>query len=281
VGVAIMAAFVAWEHRSAHPMLDVRVFRNARFSAASVSIAFMFFALMGVVYFLTTYVQTVLGYGTLDTGVKMLPIAGGMIVASRLSVVVAGRLGTKVAVAGGLGIVAVALAQFATFGVDTAYGPIAAALTTMGLGIGLAMSPATEAIMGALPRAKAGIGSAMNDVVREVGGTLGIAVLGSVLTSSYGSAMGDDVAGLPGSAAAGATDSVGAAHEIAAHVGGATGERLLAASNQAFVHGMQTTATLAAVAAVVGAVIALALLPARTNAQDAPAGADALPPAAA
>ena len=118
-----MGAFVAWEHRSAHPMLDVRVFRNLRFSAASVSIAFMFFALMGVVYFLTTYVQTVLGYGTLDTGVRMLPIAGGMIVASRLSVVVAARLGTKVAVAGGLGIVAVALAQFATFGVDTGVRP--------------------------------------------------------------------------------------------------------------------------------------------------------------
>ena len=101
------------------------MFRNLRFSAASVSIAFMFFALMGVVYFLTTYVQTVLGYGTLDTGVRMLPIAGGMIVASRLSVVVAGRVGTKLAVAGGLGIVAVALAQFATFGVDTTYGPIA------------------------------------------------------------------------------------------------------------------------------------------------------------
>ena len=280
-GAAIMGAFVAWERRSAHPMLDVRVFRNLRFSAASVSIAFMFFALMGVVYFLTTYVQTVLGYGTLDTGVKMLPIAGGLIVASRLSVAVAARLGTKIAVAGGLGIVAVSLAQFATFGVDTAYGPIAVALTTLGLGIGLAMSPATEAIMGALPRAKAGVGSAMNDVVREVGGTLGIAVLGSVLTSSYGSAMDDDVAGLPGSAASAATDSVGAAHEIAAHVGGTAGERLLAASNDAFVHGMATTATLAAVAAVVGAVIALALLPARTQADDAPAAADALQPVAA
>ena len=220
-----------------------------------------------------------LGYGTLDAGVRMLPIAGGLIVASRLSVVVAGRLGTKIAVAGGLGIVAVALAQFAPFGVDTAYGPIAARADDAGRrASALAMSPATEAIMGALPRAKAGVGSAMNDVVREVGGTLGIAVLGSVLTSSYGSAMDDDVAGLPGSAAAAATDSVGAAHEIAAHVGGTAGERLLAASNDAFVHGMATTATLAAVAAVVGAVIALALLPARTQAVDAPAASDAMRP---
>ena len=180
-----MAAFVAWEHRSAHPMLDVRVFRNLRFSAASVSIAFMFFALMGVVYFLTTYLQTVLGYGTFDTGVRMLPIAGGMIVASRLSVVVAGRLGTKLAVARRARHRRRRPRAVRRRSASTpAYGPIAAALTTLGLGIGLAMSPATEAIMGALPRAKAGIGSAMNDVVREVGGTLGIAVLGSVLTST-------------------------------------------------------------------------------------------------
>ena len=179
-----MAAFVAWERRSAHPMLDVRVFRNLRFSAASVSIAFVFFALMGVVYFLTTYLQTVLGYGTLDTGVRMLPIAGGMIVASTP---VGGarrrRLGTKLAVGGGLAHRrrrARAVRDVRRRHRRTR--PIAVALTTLGLGIGLAMSPATEAIMGALPRAKAGIGSAMNDVVREVGGTLGIAVLGSVLS---------------------------------------------------------------------------------------------------
>ena len=280
-GAAIMAAFVAWERRSAHPMLDVRVFRNLRFSAASVSVAFMFFALMGVVYFLTTYLQTVLGYGTFDTGVRVLPIAGGMIVASRLSVLVAGRIGTKLAVGGGLGIVALALGQFATFGVQTGYGPIAAALTTLGLGIGLAMSPATEAIMGALPRAKAGIGSAMNDVVREVGGTLGIAVLGSVLSSAYGTTMTDDVAGLPGSTASAATDSVGAAHDVAAHLGGTAAERLLAASNQAFVDGMATTATIAAIAAVIGAGIALALLPARAPADRAPEVPDALQPASA
>jgi EmrB/QacA subfamily drug resistance transporter len=279
-GLAIMAAFVTWEHHSPHPMLDVHVFRNARFSAASVSVAFMFFALMGVVYFLTTYLQTVLGYGTFDTGVRMLPIAGGMIVASRLSVVVAARIGTKLAVAGGLGIVALALAQFATFGVDTAYGPIAAALTTLGFGIGLAMSPATDAIMGSLPRAKAGIGSAMNDVVREVGGTLGIAVLGSVLTSAYSTSMDDDVAGLPASAATAAADSAGAAHEIAARLGGTAGDRLLAAADQAFVDGMATTATLAAIAALVGAAIALALLPARARADSAPAAPDVLQPAA-
>jgi EmrB/QacA subfamily drug resistance transporter len=280
-GAAIMAVFVAWERRIDHPMLEVDVFRNLRFSAASVSIAFLFFALMGIVFLLTSYLQTVLGYDTFETGVRILPIAGGMIVASRLSVVIAGRAGTKVAVAGGLGTVALALAQFATFEVDTGYGPIAAALTTLGLGIGLAMSPATDAIMGALPRAKAGIGSAMNDVVREVGGTLGVAVLGSILTSGYGTAMNDDVTSLPASAATTATDSVGAAHELAAQLGGPVGQRLLEASNAAFVDSMATTATLAAAAAVVGAVIALVLLPARSKTERSPAGIEAAEPAAA
>jgi EmrB/QacA subfamily drug resistance transporter len=280
-GAAIMAVFVAWERRIDHPMLEVDVFRNLRFSAASVSIAFLFFALMGIVFLLTSYLQTVLGYDTFETGVRILPIAGGMIVASRLSVVIAGRAGTKVAVAGGLGTVALALAQFATFDVDTGYGPIAAALTTLGLGIGLAMSPATDAIMGALPRAKAGIGSAMNDVVREVGGTLGVAVLGSILTSGYGTAMNDDVTSLPASAATTATDSVGAAHELAAQLGGPVGQRLLEASNAAFVDSMATTATLAAAAAVVGAFIALVLLPARSKTERSPAGIEAAEPAAA
>jgi EmrB/QacA subfamily drug resistance transporter len=280
-GAAILTAFIACERRTDHPMLDVAVFRNLRFSAASVSIAFLFFALMGVVFLLTTYLQTVLGYGTFETGLRILPIAGGMIVAARLSVVVAARVGTKAAVAGGLGVVALALAQFAAFDVDTGYGPIAVALTTLGLGIGLAMSPATEAIMGALPRAKAGIGSAMNDVVREVGGTLGVAVLGSVLTSSYGTAMDREVAGLPAPAQAAATDSVGAAHQLAAQLGGGGGERLLEASNSAFVEGMATTATLAAAAAVIGAVIAVALLPARPRAESGSAGVEALEPARA
>jgi len=128
-------------------------------------------------YFLTTYLQSVLGYSALEAGVKMLPIAIGMIFASKLAVGLTRRFGTKFSVAFGLGHVAAALGMVAMFDTDTSGLQIALALGTLGQGMGFAMSPATDAIMGALPRAKAGIGSAMNDVVREVGGTLGIAVL--------------------------------------------------------------------------------------------------------
>jgi hypothetical protein len=135
----------------------------------------------------------------------------------------------------------------------------------MGAGIGLTMSPATEAIMGALPKEKAGVGSAMNDVVREVAGSLGVAVLGSILTSAYASSMGGATSGLTATAATQATDSVGAAHQVAATLGGTAGTDLIATSNHAFVDAMATTASIAAAIAIVGALIAAAFLPARAR----------------
>jgi EmrB/QacA subfamily drug resistance transporter len=281
-GAAIIAAFIAWERHTDHPMLDVSVFRNLRFSVASISIAFVFFALMGVMYCLTTYLQSVLGNSALQAGVKTLPIAIGMILASKLGVGLTRRLGTKFSVAFGLTLVAGALAMIAMFDTDTRSLQIAMALGTLGLGMGFAMSPATEAIMGSLPRAKAGIGSAMNDVVRELGGTLGIAVLGSILTSSYGSGMDDATAGLPHTAAEAAGDSVGAAHEVGAQLGGAAGANLIDTANSAFVDALTTTATLAAASAVIGALIALAFLPSRARAEHpAPLGSELLEPAMA
>ena len=150
----------------------------------------------------------------------------------------------------------------------------------MGAGIGLAIAPATESIMGSLPRAKAGIGSAMNDVVREVAGTLGIAVLGSLLTSAYASGMGGAVPGLSLEAATAASDSVGAAHAVAARLDGGAGTDLISASNQAFVDAMSTTASIAAAIAIAGVLIAAAFLPARAHTEPAKPTA-ALPEGAA
>jgi EmrB/QacA subfamily drug resistance transporter len=267
---AVAAAFVAWERRVEQPLLEVSVFRNLRFSAASLSIAFIFFALMGVMYFLTSYLQTVLGLSALDAGIRMLAIAAGMMPATRISVALVSRLGTKVAVASGLLIVAGALVMLTGYDTGTGDGPICLMLGLMGAGMGLAMAPATEAIMGSLPPERAGIGSAMNDVVREVSGTLGVAVLGSLLASSYSSSMDTAVAGLPADAAAAASDSVGAAHAVAAQTGMAD---LVGAANQAFVDAMSTTAWIAAGIAIAGALIAAAFLPARAKTARAGYGA--------
>jgi MFS transporter, DHA2 family, multidrug resistance protein len=217
-------------------------------------------------YFLTTYLQSVLGHSALDAGLRMLPIAVGMVVGSRLSVVLARRAGTKLVVALGLATVAGALVLLTSFGVDTGDGPLALMGVIMGAGIGLAMAPATEAIMGSLAPEKAGIGSAMNDVVREAGGTLGVAVLGSVLASAYTTGIAGAVPGLPADAATAAEDSVGAAHAVAAELGGEGGAQLVTAANQAFVDAMSTTASIAAAIAVAGALIAAAFLPARPQA---------------
>ena len=262
-GAAIAAAFIAWERRTDHPMLDLSVFRNLRFSAASASITFVYFALMGVMYFQTTYLQSVLGNSALHAGVLMLPTAAGMIVAARSSVALTRRLGAKLVVAAGLATVAGSLLMTTGYQVDTSEDYILLTGFVMGGGVGLAMAPATEAIMGSLSPAKAGIGSAMNDVVREVGGTLGVAVLGSLLASTYATAMDGSVSGLPDEAAAAATDSVGAAHEAAAQMGGAPD--LVTAANDAFIDAMSTTAGIAAGIALAGALIAAAFLPARAR----------------
>jgi EmrB/QacA subfamily drug resistance transporter len=266
VGAAILAAFTAWQLRASHPMLDVSVFRNLRFSAASISITAVFFALMGVLYFLTTYLQSVMGYSALEAGIRMLPIAAGVILASRLSVLLAARLGTKVVVAGGLGVIALGLGAFTSVTVDTGYWPaIGSALGLMGFGMGLAMAPSTEAVMGSLPQAKAGIGSAMNDVVRQLGGTLGVAVLGSIVSTSYASDMDGVTAGLPSEAAAAATDGVAGAHEVAAEMGGGVGAKLAAVADQSFIDAITTASTVAAGAALFGALLAAAFLPSRAR----------------
>jgi EmrB/QacA subfamily drug resistance transporter len=282
-GAAVLGAFAAWERRTTHPMFELDVFRNMRFTAANVSIACVFFALMGVLYFLTSYLQSVLGYSPLEAGVRMLPVAAGMVVASRLSVLLVARFGTKVAVAGGLGVVAFALGGFTAISADTEYWwRVGSSLALMGFGMGLAMAPATEAVMGSLPKAKAGIGSAMNDVVRELGATLGVAVLGSVLSTSYASSMEDGTAALPSEAAAAATDGVGGAHEVAAQIGGGAGAKLAALADQSFIDAMTTASTVAAGAAVLGALLAMAFLPAYARTEPEPGfESDGLEPAAA
>jgi EmrB/QacA subfamily drug resistance transporter len=263
VAAATLAAFVAWELRAPSPMLDVRLFRNPRFSASSVAISLAFFALFGVIFFLTQYLQAVLGYDALEAGVRTLPVAAGLVVGGPLSARIAGAIGTKAVVAAGLAVVAGGLALLTQADVDSSYGIVAIALAVLGFGMGNAMAPATEAIMGSLPLAKASVGSAVNDATRTTGGALGVAVLGSLLSSGYGARMDDAVAGLPDSASATAHDSLAGGLAVAAQVGGPAGDRLAHAAQEAFVSGMHTAALAAAAIALVGAIVAALLLPAR------------------
>ncbi len=282
VTAALIAAFVAWERRRAEPMLDLSLFSNLRFTAASASVAISFFALSGFIFMVTQYFQFFKGYGPLSTGVRLLPVAICVAVFSVVGAKLAVRVGTKVVVGTGLLATAVFYLWATSTTTTTSYLTIALQMVILGTGMGLTSAPATEAIMGVVPKPKAGVGSAMNDATRLLGGTLGVAIIGSVFASLYASRLGDLLpAALPGGAAATAKESVGAAftvtEEVAAaghpHVATAISE----ATSSAFLSGFHAGDLVAAGVAAAGALMAFALLPA----QPTTVGEDDLPEAPA
>jgi EmrB/QacA subfamily drug resistance transporter len=256
--VLILAAFVATELRTKEPMLDVRLFQNPRFSASSAAISLAFFALFGMIFFLTQYLQDVLGYSALEAGVRTMPVAAGLVLGGPSSAKLAAAIGAKRVVSAGLAIVAVGLYLLSTADATTGYGLIAISLVLLGFGMANAMAPATDAIMGSLPEAKMSVGSAVNDTTRTAGGTLGVAVLGSLLSSGYRGGMDAVTAQLPAPAREAANDSIAGAMAVAHRIGDG---RLAAAAQDAFLSGMHTAALVAAAIALAGALVALVFLP--------------------
>jgi EmrB/QacA subfamily drug resistance transporter len=255
--------FFAWERRVAHPMLDMSFFQNARFTAASVGVMLAYFALFGSMFLLSQLLQFVLGYSALDAGIRLLPFALSMAVFSPVSTKLDERFGTKIVVTGGMGTVALGLLWLATRGDGSTYLAYLPGMLLLGTGVALTWAPTTESIMGSLPAAKAGVGSAVNDTVREVGGALGVAVLGSVLASQYTGSVASSTSALPASAAHAASDSLGGAVLVAQQLGGTTGAHLLDAARSAYLNGFGLALTVAAVVAAGGAAIAAIWLPAR------------------
>ncbi len=271
VTVVLAAAFVSRERRTEQPMLDLSLFGNPRFTAASASVAISFFALSGFIFLVTQYFQFVKGYGPLSTGVRLLPVAICVASFSILGARLAVRIGTKLVVASGLLAMAAFYLWVTTTSARTGYGTIAAQMVVLGTGMGLTSAPATEAIMGVVPKAKAGVGSAVNDATRLLGGTLGVAVIGSVYASLYTSRLTSALPiGLPATIARTAHASVGAALAAASQLE-ATGHPALAAAvhdaaSAAFFRGFHAANYLAAGVAAAGAVMALSLLPAQPTA---------------
>jgi EmrB/QacA subfamily drug resistance transporter len=273
VAALLLAAFVLWQLRSSHPMLDVRVFGNLRFTAGSMSVTLAFFALFGFIFMVTQYFQFVRGYGTLEAGIRTVPFAVFTGVAAPLSARLALRFGTKVIVTLGLLAMGIGFLVASRTGVDAPYWYIVLAMFFMGGGLGLVNAPATEAIMGALPPAKAGVGSAVNDTTRELGGTLGVAIVGSLFASVYGSALVDALRGspLPPQALDVARDSVGAAYAVADQAPAPFGDSIRTVAAHSFVDGFSAGSRVAAAVVFVGAVLAYLFLPARSGRGIAPA----------
>lgn len=262
-GLALLAAFVVRELRTPWPLIDVRVFANAAFSAASGSVAVVFFALFGSLFALTQYLQVVKGYSALTAGVSALPFAGMMLVAAPLSAVLAGRFGARVVIPAGLSLMGGGLLFVALVAApDTPYALLAVGVATMGAGLGLTLAPAGESILGSLPPERAGVGSAVNDTVQELGGTLGVAVIGSLVAALYRGGIDD--AGFPAAIGTPARSSVAAADAVAAQAGPA-GQRLVLLAHDAFTSAMTTGFLVAAAVAFAGAVLAAVCLPARAE----------------
>jgi EmrB/QacA subfamily drug resistance transporter len=255
---ALLVVFVAIERRRALPMLDVSLFSNPRFSAASGAVTVSFFALFGFIFLITQYFQLVKGYSTLQAGVRTLPVAGAIAAASILGTKAAVRYGTRVVVTTGLLLFATALLWISTASAGTTYATIAGQMIIMGAGLGLTSAPATESIMSVLTPEKAGIGSAMNDATREVGGTLGVAIIGSIFTSLFGPRVIEHFASLPEPARQAASKSVGAAAQLSA------GSRSLTDGfHEAFMTGLHAGCWAAAGVCLAGALATAVFLPRR------------------
>jgi EmrB/QacA subfamily drug resistance transporter len=269
VGGAVLAGFFLWELKCSNPMLDVHFFENPRFSAASGAITLAFLALFGTIFLLTQYTQQVLGYSTVEAGAVFLPQSIVLMIFAPLSTRWVHKFGNKAVVSAGLFVLAISLALMATFQTDTTGYWVIAVTALSAFGMAHVVAPATESIMGSLPRAKAGVGSAMNDTTRQVGGAVGVALLGSILASAFRPKVQDLLHGhVPGSLLAQLEDSLGSALGVARDNPSAKpfAGRIVDAAQSSFVHGMQAAVLVAAVIAVIGGVATLIWLPARARA---------------
>ncbi|MGA4543795.1 MFS transporter [Uniformispora flossi] len=268
LGVAILAVFVWFEKRSDHPALDVRLFRERTFSAASAAIGLVFFALMGVTFFMAFYLQSVRGYTPLETGLFLLPLAIGQLLFAPRSAGLVRTYGVRAVTTAGMLVVTGTFLAFLAADADTPMWLVCGVFFFQGVGMSLVMPPATNSVMASLPREKAGVGSAVTNTVRQVGGALGVAVLGSVLSSVYR----DQIAG--NGVPKGADESIEATLGAAAHAGPA-GSGWVEPAKDSFITAMHATTLGSAAVAAIGAVVVFFWMPRKPAATPAEAGEQA------
>jgi EmrB/QacA subfamily drug resistance transporter len=261
ITIVFGAIFVWYEKRQEHPMVDLNLFKNARLSAAAGSIGIAFMAMLGMMFLLTQYLQFVQGYSPLDTGYRLVPMALGFLVGAPTSAAFVAKTNSKVVMSVGMLLVAISVGSMALLAVETTYWWTGTLIFLMGLGMANTMAPATDSVMAAVPEAQAGVGSALNDTVRQIGGALGVGIFGSIMSSIYASSMTDAVVGLPAAAADAASNQIGAALQVAGTLEGAAGGALVDASKNAFIDGAATVYILAGIIALVGVAFVVKFMP--------------------
>jgi EmrB/QacA subfamily drug resistance transporter len=258
-----IAVFIVWERRIDHPMLPLRFFSNRRYSAAIAALALVLFALLGMFFLMTQYLQFVLGFSALEAGVRIAPVALALLVIAPLSVVVARRIGSKVVVGTGLVLIATGLGLLSETTVAGTYADCIGPFLILGVGVALALAPCTESVMGSLPIEEAGVGSATNDTAMQIGGALGVGVLGTALTLRYQHLVVPVIAhaGVPASVQRLIESSLGAALAVAQRAPGRQGKALAVLARHAFVSGMDLALVIATVVVALAAVLVVVLLP--------------------
>ncbi|MEV0993563.1 MFS transporter [Nonomuraea sp. NPDC050202] len=264
-GVAVLGVFVWWERRIDHPVFDVRSFGNVRFSSAIGMMGIVFFAMMGGMFFLTFYLQIVLGFTPIQAGALMIPFAAAQLIFAPLSQRINERFGAKLSATVSMIVVTLALGSYALMDQNTPIVLIEVIFFVQGAAMANIMPPATTAIMESLPREKAGVGSAMSNTVRQVSGALGVAVLGSVLSSSYRGQMEPALAGLPEDVRHAAGESLMATMTVVQELG-AQGRALVQPAFTAFVDGMHVTALVSAVIGLLGIAVVARWMPGKVRA---------------
>ena len=268
LSVTALAGFIAWEAHTDHPMLDLAFFRDRRFSIAAASESLGIFGLMGVLFLQTQFLQFDLGYTPLQAGLRILPTAAMICLSAPLSPVVARRIGIKLVVAAGLAAIAGGLWQMSAVSTPAAtYEAMIPGLLLIGFGAGLLLPTATNSVVGSVPQGDSGIGSATNTVALQVGGALGVAVIGSAMLTRYQSHITAALTGrhVPLAATHAIIGSLGGALTVAGNVGGSTGTALARAARDAFISGMHISLTIGALVALAGVLLALSRLPSRTS----------------
>jgi EmrB/QacA subfamily drug resistance transporter len=261
-GLAVLVGFGWYESRIPNPSLDVRLFRDPRLSSAAAAIALVFFAMAGVYFFISFYMQNVRGYSPLHAGLLTIPLAAGQLISSTRSAGLVKRFGPKAVCTTGVLMVATALVGYHFLGTSTPIWVLEVIFFIQGAGMGSVMPPATEAVMSVVPRSRSGAGSAITNTSRQVAVALGVAVLGSVLAQAYRGQLAPQLSALSPAARTAATASIAQTQAIAQQLGPA-GNGLLAAANAAFVHAMHVTALISVIIAVVGSVAIWAWMPGR------------------
>ena len=270
IGAVVVAVFIVWELRIDHPMLDMHFFRNPRFTAANIAVTLVYFAMFGQMFVMNQYTQVVLGYSPLEAGLRMMPMSLVMICVAPMAPRLVYRIGTKVVVGGGLVISSIGVFIVSTVPTTDGYPHLLAGIIILAFGMGCVMAPATESIMGSLPREKAGVGSAMNDTTRQMGGALGVAVIGSILAAIYRPGVQSDMsaAGIAQPLIDTAKESVGGAVFRAASAPGVSAEtaaQIQQIAIQQYVDGIHVAMKIGAAVVLLAAFVAFRWLPARAD----------------